>query len=252
MTIAELAKNAGVGTTTVMRLVSLLGLKGFANLKKELFKITMIKTTTSYGSLKQNITDSHGKILGDTLQSVAADGIKTLENVCTPSNIQQFEKIIDMIVKAKKLFTFGARSSRPLSLYTNYALSSFSPHIFALSQDSDYVFDRLILRATSQDLVLLFSIWPCTKKTIEVAEFCHKQGIPIALITNTGINPIVKIASAVIDTNSVNHPSGDTVLMAVVEAIVQEVGRRKAPDSTKRIEKVEKILADNDIVLREY
>ena len=51
-----------------------------------------------------------------------------------------------------------------------------------------------------------------------------------------------------IDTNSVNHPSGDTALMLVTEALMSELGRRTAPESTKNIEKIEQALNDNGLL----
>ena len=84
-----------------------------------------------------------------------------------------------------------------------------------------------------------------------MAELAHNLGIPMILITNTSLNPLVKIADVVIDTNSVNHPSGDTALMLVTEALMSELGRRTAPESTKNIEKIEQALNDNGLILWE-
>lgn len=74
----------------------------------------------------------------------------------------------------------------------------------------------------------------------------------MALVTNTSLNPIIKFAQAVVDTNSVNHPSGDMVFMAVIEALVAELGRRTAPQSTQNVERIEAILSEKKIVQREY
>ena len=49
----------------------------------------------------------------------------------------------------------------------------------------------------------------------------------------------------------VNHPSGDTALMLVTEALMSELGRRTAPESTKNIEKIEQALNDNGLILWE-
>ena len=42
------------------------------------------------------------------------------------------------------------------------------------------------------------------------------------------------------------------MILAVIEALVSELGRRTAPESTKNIERIEHILADQDVVLKEY
>ena len=101
-------------------------------------------------------------------------------------------------------------------------------------------------------MLLLFSAWPSTRLGIEAAEFCRERGIPIALITNTSLNPAVKYADAVIDTNSVNHASGNMAFLAVIEALVSEIGRRTAPASTENMEQIEAILRKKQIILQEY
>ena len=54
-----------------------------------------------------------------------------------------------------------------------------------------------------------------------------------------------------IDTNTVNHSSGDTAIFAVVEALGVELGRRTAPESTQRIEYIEHALVDKNLFVWE-
>ena len=49
------------------------------------------------------------------------------------------------------------------------------------------------------DVLLVFSVWPCTKRTIQVGKLCHQLGIPIILVTNTSLNPLAKAADVMID-----------------------------------------------------
>ena len=72
------------------------------------------------------------------------------------------------------------------------------------------------------------------------------------MITNTALNPAVKFSDATIDANSANRLSGRTVIMAVTEAVVAELGRRKAPTSSENIETVEALLDEKHIVLKDY
>lgn len=252
MTVAELAQAVDVGTTTVMRLVQTLGRSSFVEFKRELLNSALMNTATSYRRLKQSFRQTASPEEGGTLQSVVSDGLSVLENLCTPANAKQFDRMMDMLENAARIFVLGMRSSKPAALYCEYALNTFCPNVYQLSNDSEYVYDRIALYPQPEDVMLVFSVWPCTRKTIEAAELCHKKGIPVILITNTSLNPIVKYAQVVIDTNSVNHSSGYTVILAVIEAVVAELGRRKDPVSSENIEKVETILSEKNIVLKEY
>lgn len=252
MTVAELARAADVGTTTVMRLIQTLGRSSFGEFKKELLNSALMRTTTSYRRMKQSFQQTVQLSQGGTLQSVVTDGLNVLENLCTPANTQQFDKMLDLLENAQRIFILGLRSSRPMAMYCEYALSTFYPCVYQLSSDTEYVFDRIALYPQPEDVMLIFSVWPCTKKTIEAAELCRKKGIPVVLITNTSLNPIVKFADVAIDTNSVNHLSGYMVIMTVIEALVTELGRRKSPLSSENIEAVEALLNEKNVVLKEY
>ncbi len=157
-----------------------------------------------------------------------------------------------MLCKAERVFTFGARSSKSLAMYFGYLLGSFRKEVYQLSHDPGFIYDRILLNVTKKDIIVFCSAWPCTKETINIANFCHSRGVPIALITNTNLNPITKVATSVIDTNSVNYSSGGTALMAVLEVIAEEVGRKMAPESTRNIEKIESTLKDNDLIFWGY
>ena len=251
MTVAELAENAGVGSTTVMRLVQLLGFDSYTTFKKALAQESLLKNTTPYRSLRQEFSRTSETASRDTFHMAIADGIQVLENLCTPSNISQFEAAIQLMLESDQLYILGMRSSKVLALYFEYVAERFYPHIRQLSREEEFVYDRIAINTTPKDVLLVYSVWPCTKKTIRVAELAHNLGIPMILITNTSLNPLVKIADVVIDTNSVNHPSGDTALMLVTEALMSELGRRTAPESTKNIEKIEQALNDNGLILWE-
>ena len=252
MTVAELAENAGVGNTTVMRLVQTLGFDSFSSFKRALVNANLLKNTTSYQFMKQGFSASdEAAESSDMLRRVVQDGMQVLENLCTSANMAQFEKAVQLMLRAKTIYTLGLRSSKVLALYFEYNVDRFHPNVRQLSRESEFVYDRVAVNATPEDVVLIYSIWPCTKKTIRVGQLCHKLGIPIILVTNTSLNPLAKVADVMIDTNTVNHSSGDTAIFAVTEALISELGRRTAPESTQYIERIERVLNENDLIMWE-
>ena len=251
MTVAELARAAGVGTTTVMRLVQTLGYDSFSAFKRTLTDVVLLKNTSSYRGQKQSFVSTKETESSDTFRSVAADSLRIVENLCTPSNIEEFERAIQLMLKSDTIYTIGLRSSKALALYFEYALSCFYPHVRQLSLEGEFVFDKVSVHMKPTDVLLVFSVWPCTKRTIQVGKLCHQLGIPIILVTNTSLNPLAKAADVMIDANSVNHPCGDAPLMVLIEALVAELGRRTAPQSTLNLERIEQVLSENNLVIWE-
>ena len=142
----------------------------------------------------------------------------------------------------------GLRSSQVAALYFEYAVGIFYPKVRQLSTGQEYLFGRL-LPICPNDVLLVISQWPCTKKTIDAALVCHRRNIPIILVTNTRINPIAEYASAVIDTDSVSSSSDILPVMAVMEALSYEIGKRTAPQSTENMTALEEMLRDNHLIL---
>ncbi|MEI3122043.1 MAG: hypothetical protein V8S86_14000 [Eubacteriales bacterium] len=60
MTVAELARAAGVGTTTVMRLVQTLGYDSFSAFKRTLADVVLLKNTSSYRGQKTELCQHQG------------------------------------------------------------------------------------------------------------------------------------------------------------------------------------------------
>ena len=70
MTSAELARAAGVGTTTVMRLVQTLGYDSFSAFKRTLADVVLLKNTSSYRGQKQSFVSTKETESSDTFRSV--------------------------------------------------------------------------------------------------------------------------------------------------------------------------------------
>lgn len=250
MTVAELAEHSQVGTTTVLRLMKALGFKNYSDFKHELLNVSLMRTASSYRGMKQRFQPASEKNNSDAMHALWRDFSHISGSILTPQNIQQLTMASKMMLDASCIYVLGLRSSRTPAIYLESTLSRFYSHVRLMEEHSEYLFDRA-LSLEQQDILVIFSVWPCTKMTIEVADLVHQKGIKIVLITNTQLNPIAKYAEIVIDTNSVNSNSGCLPVMFIAEALVAELGRLTAPESTERIESLERQLEALHVFIKE-
>lgn len=248
MTVAELAENANVGTTTVMRLVQDLGYDSYNTFKRDVMSASMRQGSSSYGNRVQTLSLSRPDDPHNTLAYIMDDFHHVAENMLSPGNLEQFNKMVDLLLKAERINVLGLRSSRAAALYFEDAVGLYSSKVRQLSNEQEFLFDKL-LTIQPQEILFVISQWPCTKKTIDAAAVCHKRGIPIALITNTQINPITAYASASVNTDSVSSSSDILPVMAVLEAVAYEMGKRTAPQSTENLKELEKMLKENNLII---
>lgn len=250
MTVAELAENSQVGTTTVLRLMKALGFKNYSDFKHELLNVSLMRTTSSYRGMKQSFQSDAENHNSDTMHRLWRDFSHISGNILTPRNIQCLSLASKMMLDASCIYVLGLRSSRAPASYLESTLSRFYSNIRLMEEHNEYLFDRA-LSLDPQDVLVIFSVWPCTKMTIDIADLVHQRGVKIILITNTQLNPIAKYAEIVIDTNSVNSNSGCLPVMFIAEALVAELGRLTAPESTDRIEFLERQLEELQVFVKE-
>lgn len=250
MTVAELAGSAGVGTTTVMRLMKTLGYENYSDFKHDLLNLSLMRNSSSYGGIKQSFKSAGHRSGSNILDNLWAETTHTIENIITPKNVQQIEKAVELMLSSSCIFFLGLRSSRSAASYMESTISRFYPKARQLSSDPDYLFDKA-LRMDPDAVLVVFSVWPCTKTTIDIADLVHQRGIPVILITNTQLNPIARYAQAVIDTNSVNCGCGNMPIMFVTEALIAEMGRQTEPDSTETLETLERQLEPLNVFMKE-
>lgn len=245
MTIAELAQNSGVGTTTVMRLIKTLQYDNYAQFKRDLFNISLMQNTSSHSNIKKRfILDSDDNYLN----SFASRFKNFTYNFITPENVENLDKAVQMMINAKQINILGLRISKIPATYLEHMIDRFYPYVRQLSSDSEYVFDKAFCVGKDEVLVV-FSVWPCTKLTIDVADLCHQRGVPIILVTNTSLNPIARYADVLIDTNSVNSDCGVLPAMFVAEAMISGIGQKTKPQSTDTIEKLEQLLDQQNLFI---
>lgn len=68
------------------------------------------------------------------------------------------------MLESDQLYILGMRSSKALALYFEYVAERFYPHIRQLSLEEEFVYDRIAINTTPKDVLLVYSVWPCTKR----------------------------------------------------------------------------------------
>ena len=110
------------------------------------------------------------------------------------------------------------------------------------------MFDH-VLNMTPDDVIIFISTRPCTKRTVEFAQLCHKYKIPIILITNSTYNPISSLSANIINTGTVDQTSEHISTLIVVQAFIEESGKRYSPQSATKLNLLNDFFKANHLVL---
>ncbi len=248
MTVSELAEAAGVGTTTVMRLMQTLKYDSYNDFKRDLISAAIILESAMYANMKKSLT-SREDASGNAFSQISRDLLQVSATLQTAQNLKNFEAMVGLLQRAACIYVIGYRSSYAVGRYFEDSVRLFLPNIKQLATSQEFLFDSLFYMKPS-DVLFAISDWPCTRRTVVFAEKCHQKGVPVALVTNNmAANPIAKFASAVINTDSLGAKTGRLPTLLVVEALVQELGRRASPQSIEALNWLETMLKENGIII---
>lgn len=232
MTIKELAENAGVGTTTVMRLIKALGYDSFVDLKKEFHHIQVdhshkwINVQKSF-SRKENNSYT-------TLSSVGQESVNLIEESINPQLVESLNEAIEIIDKASRINLVGFRSYRAIAIYLELLLAEFHPNIQQLSYDSDAMIDR-ILQFEEDEVLIVFAFSNYVQRAIDAATLTKERNIKIILITDQLSCPIAPYADVILKVDVEGKYFTVVPIIMLVEALVIELGKRNADTSVAKI-----------------
>lgn len=250
LTVKELADRAGVGTTTVMRLIKNLGYDSFFDLKRELYRMNvdyLNKWETvqkSYGNFNDN--ESY-----NVLTSVFNEGIRLIEQSVNSQLVENFTLALDLIEKASTINILGLRIYRYVAFYLEHMLGEFWSKTKQLSHDTEALYDK-ILQFEKDEVLIIFSFAHYTQRTVDAAELAHEQGVKIILITDLLSCPISEYADVILKLETGGKYYTILPIIALVEALVIEFGKRKSDVSVERIKRLERKLLERNILLQTY
>jgi DNA-binding MurR/RpiR family transcriptional regulator len=246
-TVKELAANANVGTTTVLRLVKILGYENFFDLKKEFHNIQR-----DYSDKWENVQKSFGNKDENkdfkTLSNVWQEGVHLLDKSLNPQLVESFKKAMDLIENAERINLLGLRPYKAVAIYLELLIEEFHSKTRQLSYDSESMFDR-ILQFEKNEVIIIFGFAPYPQRTIDAASVAYKQGIPIILITDHLSCPIASFSSVILTVETGEKHFTIIPIIALVEAIVVELGKRHSETSIQKIRNLVDTLKDKNIIV---
>jgi DNA-binding MurR/RpiR family transcriptional regulator len=186
MTVAQLAKAAGVADSSIVRFCQTFGFDGYIQMKIKLAMELKDPEDMIFEDLKKN--DDTKTICS----KVFAANIHTLEETLKGLDMDLINRAVDALCKAKKICFFGVGSSAPIAQDSYYrfmriglpASAETDPHISLVSASMlDKGCAAVGISHTGR-----------TKSTIRVLETAKSKGAAVIAITSSLGSPITEIA----------------------------------------------------------
>lgn len=239
VTAAKLGEIVGVSESTVVRFAIELGFDGYPKLQKVLQELIKSKLTAV-----QRIEVSSNRINEDNiLKSVLQSDMDKIKITLEQLDHDNFNEVVETILKANRIFILGVRSSAPLASFLGFYFNLIFDNIRLVHTTSvSEMFEQIII-AQPGDVVIGISYPRYSRRTIKAMQFAKKQGVKVIAITDSVESPVAQCADHALFARSDMASFVDSLVapLSVINALIVAVGMRRKDHVYQTFEKLEKI-----------
>ncbi|NLN66034.1 MAG: MurR/RpiR family transcriptional regulator [Clostridiaceae bacterium] len=239
MTAAQLGEAVGVSESTVVRFPIELGFDGYPKLQKELKKLIKSKLTAV-----QRLEVSSNRIdKENVIKSVLHSDLNKIKETMEEIDADNFNTIVEEILKAKQIYILGVRSSASLAGFMGFYFNLIFENVRLVHTTSVSEMFEQIINTGESDVVIGISFPRYSKRTTKAMEFAWKQGATVIAITDNVDSPLAKSASYSLFARSGMNSFVDSLVapLSVINAIIVAIGMKRKEQIQHNLEKLETI-----------
>lgn len=190
ITAAKLGEKVGVSESTVVRFAAQLGFAKYSKFQNALQDMVRTKLTSV-----QRIEVANDRIGDkDILSNVLNRDIQMIKSTMDIINNEEFEKAVDAIVNAKKIYILGIRSSSALANFLAFNFNLVFDNVVLPSQTSGSEIFESIFRINPEDVCIGISFPRYSTRIVKALNYVKKRGAKIIAITDNNSSPVSQFA----------------------------------------------------------
>lgn len=249
MTAAALGEAVGVSESTVVRFASELGFEGYPKLQKRLREVARANST----SVQRMEIASRRMDASNLLEEVLKSDISKIKQTLEEIDRSQFDGAVEEILRAKKIYIAGARSSASIAGFAEYyfRLMFGNTQLISSSGSAD-TFEQL-MRIDKGDVIIGMSFPRYSKNTVRALEYACKRGACVIGITDSVNSPIVRLSKYFLIAKSDMDSFVDALVapFSVINALIVALGMRKQAEIKQTFERLENIWEEYEVYDKE-
>ena len=245
MTASRLGKTVNVSESTVVRFAAELGYDGYPAMQKTLQEMIRSKLTTG-----QRIEVSNDRMGDhDVLPAVVQSDIDKLRLTLEEISRADFTAAVDAIVKARRIYILGVRSSNALSSFLAFYFNLIFEDVRHVQTTLASEMFEQMLRVKEGDVVIGISFPRYSTRTVRAMEYARDQGATVVAITDSELSPLNDTASYKLLAKSDMASFVDSLVapLSIINALIVAVGRKKNQEVSAIFSKLERIWDEYEV-----
>jgi len=193
--VADLAVQAGVQPSTLVRFAQTLGYSGFSDLQA-VFRAHARQRWPDYRERLESLAheqDGSDADPGALLHGFLHAARVSIDHLEQTIDREALGQAVELLAGARSICLMGARRVYPVAVYLAYALGKLGARC-ELADHAGGLSQRQVELLDPDDAVLAVSFTPYAGETLELAQLAAERGIPVVAITDSPFSPLVPIA----------------------------------------------------------
>ena len=239
MTASRLGKRVGVSESTVVRFAAELGYDGYPDMQKSLQKMIRNRLTSVQRIEVTNDRLGDQDLLSMVLQSDIEKIRQTLEEL----DRDAFDRAVDAIVAARKIYIIGVRSSAALASFLYFYCNLIFENVALVSANTSSEIFESLLRVGPGDVVIGVSFPRYSSRTVQAMSFARDRGADTVAITDSEASPLAPICRHTLRARSDMASFVDSLVapLSLVNALLVAVSRKKTDELENTVQTLERI-----------
>ena len=235
-TVAAAASKVECQPSAMVRFAQAMGYGGYSDMQR-VFRDRLVERSHSYreriASMRQSTEGSARP--KEVLRDFVADSIANLSHLEEHVPAERLRDAVRLLAKARRIHVLAQRRAFPVACYLSYALSQLELPVTLLDGVGGMVREQARGLGV-EDVLVAVSFRNYSPDVIELAADGHRRGVPVLVITDSAVSPLVNSAAVAFDLGDHSDRPFRSLVepLCLAQALVVSVGHELAGRREKR------------------
>ena len=238
MTACKLGEAVGVSESTVVRFANALGYSGYPKLQDALQEVIKNKLTTvqRVDMVKEFNDDSA------ILKKIVKSDMDNIKDTLDGIDEKAFEEAANRILKAKRIYIVGMRSSFTIAQYLGFYLGIILDSVHVIRTDMGDAFEQVV-KINEDDVLIAVSFPRYSKKSYQIVSYAKEKGAHIVSLTDSPFAPVASFTDnlLLVKSNMASFVDSLVPALSIANALIVSVGMKEKEDIKQHFDDLEAI-----------
>lgn len=238
MTACKLGETVGVSESTVVRFANALGYSGYPKLQDALQELIKNKLTTvqRVDMVKEFNDDSA------ILKKIVKSDIDNIKDTLDEIDEKAFEEASNRILKARRIYILGMRSSFTIAQYLGFYLGIILDSVHVIRTDMGDAFEQVV-KINEDDVLIAISFPRYSTKSYQIVSYAKEKGAHIVSLTDSLFAPVASLTDnlLLVKSNMVSFVDSLVPALSIANALIVSVGMKEKEDIKQHFDDLEAI-----------